>query len=1453
MKLDSVTTTTSGDLIKDVSFKLPLNFTGSSNDSKSRVIQRTFTDGSVSFINYGSRREERTSFKFIEILRGDYENLYNFLFENEGKIIKVTEENTDEKLFTEWWEPTVYYCEVLEHGDYKEEDFSVTRELGTVSVKLQLVGEDPDAPFNNTVGNVNALIKVNTIQSDIESDTRPSITDLDGNPLPEGTRWYDTINQEIFVHTGETFHDNAVNAASWDPVTRTLSGGPGFTNLDFKPGDSISIEGNPSAGVPLSSDAKPGVYEIASKIAFNSVRLLTNDFSPNLEVDNVRLRLPFSELLYIIPADEPDLGFLNGIFYFAAFFDMSPTEDLIDEDWKSGVINHKSIKLGGQSINLSKGPNISNKRGFSFSIDNSEKFSSFVNTNKISLYGAITSLEIWDDLSGSAARTKRISGENTTNEFTYSDYKFSVEPFLYNRNRNFTVKSIKSDEQRYLNVKTDVVGKPPYRTYGEFDVAALQNISKISSFLKLFRKNPPFTGTGASGVVETSIITAFINRNETTELIINRDALQDLDFGFIFGVSDLHNINNNGGFSLKVLSNTDPAGEGNIEQVAIVQEIVDAGDGFYTLTMTSSLPITPPASGTPLVKPFTDDTIRIVISNGTFTFQMNEQPSGGFGVFDVDSQSVDTSSKEIFFLSGNGKDLVSIPTSGFVESEDKESVSFSLDGVNDPTSIDTFVRVGEKENIIIRNMTPVFFPDRDNVEFDDSSGPIQPDPAWVKDNYYLGFLFGASGARVKNMVAWTSATERATMGFHAGPHNTGTFTDSPLGVLKSVLSEESTESDVSYFIANDPEDYPVLSDNDFVTDFEFPVKHLQEVDETLTVDSIIKLGIKLKCYVQATINHRVPSSTVGQNRRIDPTGVKIIMRARRKDNTHFTSSSWEYTLSPSELGVGIVDRGNFASSNIGTITINCLPDGVPNGAFSAGVQTPISGWDYNVDYLFSNRLDRDSSPSSINYRRGDRVYISSVPAIDRYNGTAWVNDDIADSGDLVEGIKILLNEFNSTPEVFILDNFNPPNLDPAIEGVDYNEVAEIKGQDVFDLSPLFTAPQEWPDVEALEFSFVGLETSNTHNEPKNPGDTLSFLERLFRVNCFLDGGPYLYRVENINTEDVPTFSAVKGKIVRDFDPAITFDFPTNPASIAYDVIDEMFPGKVNIPALVTLMGQSNRGDWKFRRQFIKTQSSDVVLKELLTNLWSVMVFDEDDNLEIKTLNIDDYKIEGDDLVLSDANIIVDSFKNLKFRPTNDIHNTFELEFDFNPISEFSSSVPIFNKGEFLSTDRNSNADEQMKSLMRNSQILYNARNTLKMGFPYHYDGDEIPLRKMVVDFYVYNSWSFKVSVALELVMGTTPLRIMDKVSLSSFFFTDDLIVKCFVTKIDMDIYGGTAELSLYAPRPPGFLGPLCDSFKDALRTGRGVLPINDAGKTGRTTGSFTVDDAGRSPRGIISC
>lgn len=1453
MKLDSVTTTTSGDLIKDVSFKIPLNFSGPPNDSKSRVIQRTFIDGSASFIDYKSRRENRSSLKFIEILREDYENLFNFLFENEGKIIKITEENSDEKIFTEWWEPTVYYCELIEHGNYKEEDFSVTRELNKVDIKLQLVGEDPNVPFNDSVGSVNALIKVNTIQSDIESDTRPGVIAPSGNPYPEGTRWYDTINQKIFVHTGETFHDNGVNAASWDPVTRTLSGGPGFTNLDFKPGDSISIEGNPSAGTPLSSDAKPGVYEIAIKIAFNSVRLLTNDFSPNLEVSNVRLRLPFSELLYEIPADEPNLGFFNGIFYLATFFDMSPTEDLIDENWKAGIVNHKSVKLDGQSVNLSKGPNISNMKGFSFSVDNSEKFSNFVIINKISLYGSITSLEIWDNLSGVAARTKWVTGENTTNEFTYSDYKFNIEPFLYNKNRNFPIKNIKSDEQRYLNVKTDVIGKVPYRTYGEFDVAALQNISKISSFLKVLRLNPPFTSTGASGIVETSIITAFINRNETAELFINKDALKDLNFGFNFNASDLSNINNNGGFSLKVLSNTDILGEDNIEQVAVITEIVDFGDGFYTLTMTSSFPITPPPSATPLVKPFTDETIRLVISNGTFSFQMNEQPSGGFGIFDPISQSVDTTSKEILFLSENGKDLISIPTSGFVESEDKESISFSIDGVNDPTSVTTFVRVGEKENILIRSMTSVFFPDRNNVEFSDDSGPVLPNPAWGKTDYFLGHLFSSGASKTTHTLLWNSNTERATMGFHAGPSETNPTLDSPLGIVKTPPVESSSEVDLDFFIANDPENFPVLSDNDFITNFEFPVKHLQEVDETLIEGATVKLGMKLKCYIQTITTHRVLSSVSGNNKRFDPAGVKIVMRARRKDNTHFTDSSWEYELSPSELGVGILDRVMTATQNVGALTINCLPDGVAGGSFSEGVQTPTSGWDYNVDFLYDTRLERDASPNAESYRRGDRAYIKNVPAIDRFNGTTWVNSDIAGPAELVAGTKILHGGLQLFPSVFILDGAGPPNLDPAIEGVDYNNVAEIKGQDTFDLSPLFESPQEWPDIEALEFSFIALDLSNTHNEPKNPGDTLSFLQRLFRMNCFLEGGPYLYRVENVNTEDVPTFSAVKGKIIRDFDPAITFGFPTNPASIAYDIINEMFPGKVNIPSLVTLMEQSGRGNWKFRRQFIKTQTSDTVLKELLTSLWSVLVFDEDDNLEIKTLNIDDSRNGNDELVLNDSNIIVDSFKNLKFRPTNDIYNSFELEFDFNPVSEFSSSVPVFNKGEFLSIDRNSKADEQMKSLMRNSQVLYNTRNTLKIGFPYHYDGSEIPVRKMVVDFYVYNSWSFKVSVTLETVLGTTPLRIMDKVTINSFFFTDNATMECFVTKIVPSIYGGTAELSLYAPRPPGFLGPLCDSFKDALTTNRGTLPVNDAGKTGRITGNFIIDDAGKSPRGVISC
>jgi hypothetical protein len=157
--------------------------------------------------------------------------------------------------------------------------------------------------------------------------------------------------------------------------------------------------------------------------------------------------------------------------------------------------------------------------------------------------------------------------------------------------------------------------------------------------------------------------------------------------------------------------------------------------------------------------------------------------------------------------------------------------------------------------------------------------------------------------------------------------------------------------------------------------------------------------------------------------------------------------------------------------------------------------------------------------------------------------------------------------------------------------------------------------------------------------------------------------------------------------------------------------------------------------------------------------------------------------------------------------------------------------------------------------MGSSTRLYNVQNIYEQGYAYHYFDEDLPMRDWIVKHFVFNSWTIKLSGSIDRILGPDGLKIMDYVTLNSFFHTNGETSSGFITKIDTDVYTASCIFTIFIPRPLGYLGPLCDPFNDAWQTARNSsnFPINDAGNAGRTTGSYTQKDAGTSPRGPIEC
>ncbi len=174
------------DAVNAISLKIIPGFSADSDQNEERFVVNRFQDGSVETLDFGARVSREVSLTFVNLLKADYITLVDYLDANSGLKIKITEENVDEKLFTETWTPTAYYCYLLGFSQLQEEDFSTTRGLFSVKCSLALAGEAAADEINAADSALlDALIEIDTVCADYVQAGDPGA-------VADGLRWLDT-------------------------------------------------------------------------------------------------------------------------------------------------------------------------------------------------------------------------------------------------------------------------------------------------------------------------------------------------------------------------------------------------------------------------------------------------------------------------------------------------------------------------------------------------------------------------------------------------------------------------------------------------------------------------------------------------------------------------------------------------------------------------------------------------------------------------------------------------------------------------------------------------------------------------------------------------------------------------------------------------------------------------------------------------------------------------------------------------------------------------------------------------------------------------------------------------------------------------------------------------------------------------------------------------------------
>jgi hypothetical protein len=1503
-------------------YKLELGYEGPKAPYDEEIIQHTFINGGIGLVDLGTRQEKFAEFHVILLNKDQVLQLESFLNDNIGNRIKVTEDFDDERIFMENFSTTdvPYYASILEIGNYAEDTFSEKRGTFQLRIKLGQPVTDAGLPFNppNT-GNLNVLIEVNTAQYDfIAADT----SEPDPALATPGDRWYDTTSNNIRELSGANLYFDPSETLLYNPrsdgtaiITPTLTAGF-FDSYEFTIGDAIELVQTPAGAF------KNDVYKIvgtANWFGETGLLLESNNASTKQEI-LIFSEVPWKKVLYPAPADIPSLNFINGVFYWSAFFDMTIANygavDL-DEDFLAGFINNKSLKIPGSSVEINKGPSLMRREGFSFSVRNNDKFWEQIISGGIPLFGAKVTLKIFRQIGSAQTFTKIISGTNITNSFSYTDYTFQIEPLLLNQDQTLPTTRIEQATERYKDVRKDAQGDAPYLTYGQFDVAALQDVSKVRQDLTIeswpgsynmawplsFPSTPTSNITGSIDPTDGSVV--WINNTQ-----ISSSAVASI--GYRFFDEQIDNVNGNGGFTLKVAYDSQTV-QDNVGNVMDIESITLIGD-FYKVQLKSAFSELPTLDGSN--PPGSEELLRFVITNATYQLQFNEDNSGGFGSINAAGGYV-ADRLRLYYLADNNKDLIEIPANEFfVQQPSKNSVRLNIIVVNTPSKATNFLNLGSVTAEAFGTTSPLQslgFQIIAGIQFQEADGsPLVPPPLFVGPDYekcilgpeapiivigigsalshssyvYTGYAYAPAGLTAR--VAYWKQDEAWRV-----DKNNPAFWDA-VNDKRNSHSREIWER-LRWGWENGANIADVYADNSKVTAFKLPITQYPEVNANIDDGSTVVLGLKMRIQILQEMNVRGKEFVDGESpsfstKHFINEGIRIIMRVRLQDNTFVHNSDWEHDIPREAMGTGTATGNVLVSSphdNMGVLWLDNLPGDAAGTKFLPGVSTPTSNYDYDVDFSFSTlsilNAQLNATITKKKFWRGARILIlTPTPAIYEIiqnPASPFIYETSSVESSIAQDKIVRERRFSTVGESFsTVGNLKMWKQDSGVmedisfsgKDIDFFPEATLSGQDLFDVSELFEGPtQLWPQVVALEFELVGKDTGNYYTQVAfdfNLDNVYTRDAQFVDHRVKLEDGPFLYKIDTeFKVADRPMFSAMQGKNTRTLksisaafpNTLIGTDdtFPSSAHGVTADIMETMFPGKTPALPLQQFMTKSNRESWQFRRQFIKDMPAKKVMEELMHNLWAVLTLNEDDEFVFVSLNEEDHAITSPNQEFDDSNILKDSILKPKFRKTDEIYQKFDLKHDMYQLSEFSSSVPKWRKGTLMADSVLSEADPQLKWAMGSSTRLYNVQNIYEQGYAYHYFDEDLPMRDWIVKHFVFNSWTIKLSGSIDRILGPDGLKIMDYVTLNSFFHTNGETSSGFITKIDTDVYTASCIFTIFIPRPLGYLGPLCDPFNDAWQTARNSsnFPINDAGNAGRTTGSYTQKDAGTSPRGPIEC
>jgi hypothetical protein len=1182
--------------------------------------------------------------------------------------------------------------------------------------------------------------------------------------------------------------------------------------------------------------------------------------------------------IYTIPADDPVYGLVRGIFYLSSFASLTYFGNL----YIAGHISEKGITFPSKSINLNEGPSIANREGFRFSIANNSRFYKFIIDTGFNLYGAEVELGIIS----SGTYSKEGSGKIRNMRISYMSYEIQVDPYSLNPTEKFPAEELSADDSRYTDTKEEFLGQPIYVTYGEHEVAALQNISTVESFVKPVRY-PPTIATFPAEEVESiacrlcygyltkifirKISNAIENYYEFTTAqlaLINSGvcALNVLDdshtastnpkkirkinsisslnttcfigiavnyitvaypaayiwvpdtvdlsaadsiIGGTLTISSATNPGNNGNFIILGYSNTTGLKYISVTNASGVAENPSPAactvyGTYYVLTLEDALPDNPTYNGN-VIWPSTDDVLHISIIENIYKFQIDEEICGGFGTLNSTLDSWIDGALDIRKFDSTQRELEALMGVGFSANADDNMLTLDPAMTNQDSNVPQYSKI---TNVLMKghlNESPALNISTFMYDFSGLNVPVSP--PWT------GYKAASDGisARIPNIYSIYNGGSMEAI-------SQGSLIPNPLSNGDSYLVRSAI------VINADSVTYPdMLKEKSCIVCFKIPVRHTPSRDTILSGQTDVRLAMKLS--INSYLEMGGGNDAANRKYRCLGAGCQVGVRFRRFDGTFIYNPANLHEFSSDELGITFSGK-----SGIGNLEINNKPD-VSNLGF--GDETVLTS-----NYTHVILINATSAPASSTILTGDKYWNTTTGKLYTWDGSTWGSGEIVVNGTLIYRMWSSAGVWYGA--MYKVQAGTPQTLVDAVDGADYTSTPKFRGKDLFDVSAAFTAGV-WAEVESLELFIMNEDFSNPHI---NAGFALFSAYKIDQmtwfVNLTLDSeSPMIYIGDEIEIEDVPLFAGCRGR-------KIDGSYSSYASKITEAILDEIYPNKYSTTALSTLFS-GDRSSWKFRRQFTESYSVDEVLKELLKNLWACAYIDRNDELVVKSLK--DEALYSATVAFSDVDIIADSISTIDLRESSEIFQDFVLQYDYYIPSEFSKAIQQFRKSIKATYD---SGDIGMQAILNKSKNLYNLTNKYREEFKYHYNN--LPIAQWVIEYFAFDTWSFKFQTKLESVIGANYLDIASRIKIKDWFHTNNVDLYGLVNYRDLsDAYNGIVTIGVFVPAPIGQLGPLHDPFNDALNLETRVITgwtnangrRNDAGDlVTRVIGGYTQKDAG---------